>query len=167
MTIPYQKALSNGASPFMRWVLSPVLLIFAGLSVFQMQETVEEGRLAGTIICVGLILACLAGVLALWGVPGMGRIVSGIIALAFGAYVVHECFLDFDGEWGWGKSRSQTTPINSILGFLVFGLPCLIYTVLGRFTVRQEAEYDPMEDGACDEWSDDDEIEEGERLTRK
>lgn len=85
----------------------------------------------------------------------MGRIVSGIVALAFGAYLVHECFLDFDGDWGWGKGRSQATPLNSILGFLVFGLPCLLYTVLGRFALEEEAEENPGDYPEEDEGIDD------------
>lgn len=157
MSVSKKEAFPRPANP-LRWVLSPLLLLFSAVFVIPLLETVEEDRLAGTVICAGLIIACLAGVLALWGVPGTGRIVSGIVALGFGGYLVHECFLDFDGDWGWGKSRSQATPINSILGFLVFGLPCLAYTVLGSSMLENKAEEDPEED----EWPDDDEPEDRE-----
>src|SRR5688572_19316886 len=111
MTVPYQQVFSHKASPFMRWCLSPFLLIFAAVFVIPLLDSIGEHRQSGVIVTSLLITLCVTGFLALWGVPFVGRIVSGIIALAFGWYLVDECILHFDGSWGFGKSRSSTTPI--------------------------------------------------------
>ena len=131
----------------MRWVLSPFLLLFAAVFSIPLLESIEEHRQTGVIATSLGILLCIAGFLALWGVPLVGRIVTAIIAFGYGWYVIDQCIIKFDGSWGWGESKSATTPINSILGFLVFGLPCLIYTIFGRFTVRKEGESEENFDG--------------------
>lgn len=132
----YRITFEKGASRFVRWSLSPVLVIFAVIISFQAVTCREEGRIPGMVICVVLVVTCIAGLLALWGVRHAGRIVTGIIGAGYAAYLIQECFVDFDGNWGWGARRSETTPVNSILGFLIFGVPCLIYTIFGRFTIR-------------------------------
>lgn len=150
MTVPYQQVFSRKASPFMRWVLSPFLLLFAAVFFIPLLESVEAHRQTGVITMSLVILVCIAGFLALWGVPLVGRIVTGIIAFGYGWYVVDQCIVNFDGSWGWGGPKAATTPINSILGFVVIGLPCLIYTIFGRFTVRkepgQEDDFDAFDD---------------------
>jgi hypothetical protein len=156
MTVPYQQVFSRRASPFMRWVLSPFLLLFAAVFFIPLLESIEEHRQAGVIATSLVILLCIAGFLALWGVPLVGRIVTGIVAFGYCWYVIDQCIIKFDGFWGWGGSKSATNPINSILGFLVFGLPCLIYTLFGRFTVRQEVESEEdFDDFGCEDEDDD------------
>jgi len=154
MTIPYQQVFSRRASPFMRWALSPFLLLFAAIFFIPLLESVEAHRQIGVITTSLVILLCVAGFLALWGVPFVGRIVTGIIAFGYGWYVVDQCIINFTGYWGWGGPKSGTTPINSILGFMIFGLPCLIYTIFGRFTVRRGPDLDSDLD-AFDEFEDD------------
>ena len=154
MTVPYQQVFSRRASPFMRWVLSPFLLIFAAVFFIPLLESIEEHRQAGVIATSLVILLCIAGFLALWGVPFVGRIVTGIIAFGYGWYVIDQCVINFTGSWGWGGRKSETTPINSILGFMVFGLPYLIYTIFGRFTVRREPDVD-FDSDAFDDIGDD------------
>ena len=156
MTVPYQEVFDRRASPFMRWCLSPVLLIVAAVFTIPLRDSMEAGDSFAVIVTSLLIVLCVSGLLALWGLPFVGRIASGIIALVFGWYLVDQCFINFNGDWGFGKKRSETTPINSICGFLVFGLPCLIYTVFGRFTFRKESEYDgDFDDFDCDDLDDD------------
>ena len=156
MTVPYQEVFDRRASPFMRWCLSPVLLIVSAVFTIPLRDSMEAGDSFAVIVTSLLIILCVSGLLALWGVPFVGRIASGIIALVFGWYLVDQCFINFNGDWGIGKKRSETTPINSICGFLVFGLPCLIYTVFGRFTFRKEPEYDgDFDDFDFDDLNDD------------
>jgi hypothetical protein len=81
---------------------------------------------------------------------------TAVIAFGYGWYVVDQCIIiDFDGSWGWGGPKSATTPINSILGFLVFGLPCLIYTIFGRFTLREAESKEDFDDFDCEDEDDD------------
>jgi hypothetical protein len=35
-------------------------------------------------------------------------------------------------------SRAESSPRNAILGFIVIGLPCMWYTIFGRFTLKDE-----------------------------
>lgn len=141
-----QQTFENGASPFSRWVLSPVLILTViFLSTVVLPDVLSEGRVIGLIVIAAIGLACIAGLLALWGVPYAGRIVTGVVASGYAAYVYSECFVEFEGDWGFGKSRGDTTPINSILGFIVFGLPCAIYTILGRFSLRAEPKFEDDE----------------------
>lgn len=132
----YRDTFEKGASRFVKWSLSPVLAIFAVLISFQAMTCREEGRISGMVICVVLVVTSSAGLLALWGVRHSGRIVTGMIGGGYAAYLFQECVVDFDGNWGWGSRRSETTPLSSILGFLIIGLPCLIHTIFGRFTIR-------------------------------
>jgi hypothetical protein len=136
----YRATFERGASGFVKWSLSPVLLLFAVLFSFQTSACLKEGNSAGLVIGCALVVLSIAGLLALWGVKHAGRIVTGLIGFGYAAYLIHECFVDFDGNWGWRSKRSETTPVNSILGFVIIGLPCLIYTIFGRFTIRRAAD---------------------------
>lgn len=140
----HQKTVSCRASPFLRWSLSPFLLLFAVVFLIPLREAIDALRWEGVIASCFLIVLCVSGFLTLWGIPFVGRIVTGIIAFSFGGYVIDRCFIRFDGNWGWGGMRGVASPIHSILGFLVFGLPCLIHTIFGRFTIRKQS--DPTED---------------------
>lgn len=146
MGLPYQQVFSRGASPFLRWSLSPFLLFFAVVFTFPLLESAGTHHMAGMIGFSLLVLVCLAGLLALWGIPFVGRIVTGIISLAYGWYVVDQCFIRFDGTWDMLKSKSSVSPIHAIMGFLVFGFPCLVYTITGRFPLGRKPEKENQED---------------------
>lgn len=136
----YRVTFEKGASGFVKWSLSPVLILFAVLFSFQSKACLEEGNSVGMVISCALVVLCIAGLLALWGVKHAGRIVTGLIGGGYAAYLIHECFVDFDGNWGWRSKSSEANPVNSILGFILIGVPCLIYTIFGRFTIRQTAD---------------------------
>ena len=57
---------------------------------------------------------------------------------AYLAYLIHEWIFDNEKAIGFGAARSQATPLNSLMGFIVIGLPCFWYTVWGRFTFRPQ-----------------------------
>ncbi len=139
----------------MRWSLSPFLVLFAVVFFTPIPELLEKQKYDGVFGFSIVITLCLAGLLSLWGVPFMGRIVTGIISSVCVWYLVDQCIIRFDGNWGWGGRKSSASPINSVLAFLVFGLPCLIYTILGRFTFRKEPEHD-LEFDCYDDFDDDD-----------
>lgn len=155
MSVPYQEVFSRKPSPVVRWLLSPFLIIFEAVFFIPLFDAMSEGRQVGVIATSLAIILCFCGALALWGVPYIGRVVTAIITFSSGYYLVDECFINFSGDWGWSRSRSSTTPINSIVAFFVFGLPCLIYTILGRFTLRPKPELaDDFEDYVIDEYND-------------
>lgn len=121
-----------GASPFVRWAFSPVLLLFAVIFCFVARDSYAEGRPWGALLTVAIIVICLAGTLALWGVRYAGRVVSGIVGVGYTWYLIDQCFIHFDGTWGFAQGKSETTPLNSILGFFFIGLPCLLHAIRGN-----------------------------------
>lgn len=138
MKLPFQEMFGRGASPFVRWCLSPFLLLAPTVFFIPLLDALEAGNQVAVIVGSLAILLCLSGLLALWGIPLAGRIASGIISLAFGGYLIDQCVVGFKADQGYGKGWLEPNQIRSILGFLGFGLPCLIYTVFGRFTFRKE-----------------------------
>ena len=131
----WQQVFSRKAGPFMRWVLGTFLLLYSAFMIIPLRGAIEDGRMVGVIACSLMMLMCVAGFLATWGVPYVGRIVTGLIALAYAYYVLDECILNFDGDWGFGETGAS--PKNAILGFIVFGLPCALYTIFGGFGLSE------------------------------
>jgi Na+/proline symporter len=141
-----------GASGFVRWSLSPLVLLFALL----MPLLIEEWTPIGIVIMGGMALACLALLAGFWLPAHIGRwafrVLAGLIFAAYASYLIHE-FLFTDKQFKIVQSRGQASPRNALLGFVIIGLPCLMYAVLGRFTLKPpepESESD-MDDDAMDE----------------
>ncbi len=151
----WQAVFSRKASPLMRWLLGPFLLFYAAFMIIPLQKAMEEGRTVGVVVCLIMMLVCVAGFLATWGVPLVGRICSGFIALLYVWYVADQWIINFDGDLGAGERRSATNPINAVLGFFFWGLPCAIYTIFGRFSWRKEEGWEG--DDFTDEYEDDEE----------
>lgn len=121
----------------MKWTLTPVLLLFTVLMIWELPRPYHEGRLAGVVACGSLSAMGISGVLALWGVQQAVRVVTGIIGAFSLYYLIDQCFLHYPGHLGFGSRRSSQTPLNSILAFIFFGLPCLLITFLGRSTIKR------------------------------
>lgn len=51
------------------------------------------------------------------------------------------------------QGRSEASSRNALLGFIIFGLPCLMHAVLGRFTLKapESASEAEIEDDASGE----------------
>jgi len=79
-----------------------------------------------TAIALGLVVATIAPSKGAWGI----RVVTFTIFAAYLFYLIYEFW--FSGqELSISARRSQASPFNSILGFLFFGVPCLLYTLWG------------------------------------
>jgi hypothetical protein len=84
------------------------------------------GQVAFTAIALGLLVATIAPSRGAWGI----RVVTFTIFAAYLSYLLYEFW--FSGQQlSISPRRSQATPFNAILGFLFFGVPCLIYTLWG------------------------------------
>jgi hypothetical protein len=68
--------------------------------------------------------------------PG-GRGVTGIVFVAFLAYLADE--VRSGKPWRFG-SRGEETPLDALLGLIIIGLPCLRYTLVGRFGSDDEVD---------------------------
>jgi len=81
---------------------------------------------------------CLAAIFALYDArrfPWAARTVTAVIFLAYLGYLIDQVV--FSDKPLAPTRRSEASPWNSILGFIIIGLPALWYTVLGRFSLRK------------------------------
>jgi hypothetical protein len=138
---------SESPRGFYFWSLAPFLLLF--LVVMPLARPPE---LTGVVILCTVEL--LAGLLLLglfnpfrfwWAFRGVGAIV-------FLGYVAYLVAMLFEGKVA-APRRAQPSMLNAIAGLVVFGLPGLWFSLLGRFTMRPEP---PSED--FDEFTEDEEV---------
>lgn len=120
-----EQTFSKGSSTFLKVVLAPCLAISVVVSFLAFQDAVSEHRIEGIIACTAFNIVCICGLLALWGVPYCGRIVTGLIALAFAYFFIDEWFI----------TENSSNKLNPALGLFCIGLPCLLYTIMGRFSI--------------------------------
>jgi len=106
------------------------------------------------ILVSGMEFMCVALLAGFWLPARVGRwafrALTGSIFLAYGAYLLHELALT-DKPFRIAGSPSEASPRNALLGFIVIGLPCLWFTLFGRFTLRPpptEPEIDELDDDA-------------------
>ncbi len=123
-----------GGSRFIFWCLAPVLLISGVGLPFLLGDWTPQKVIvtAAWTACSLLAIPALYDSKRFWWAA---RSVTGLIVLAYAAYVIHE-FSFTDDEFGLTGPRSESSPRNAILGFFVIGLPCLWYTIFGRFQFR-------------------------------
>ena len=105
-------------------------LIAVGMFLFFAGDEWTFGRIITQIgfsaIAVGLVVATVSPRHGWWGL----RLVTFTIFAAYLAYLIYELWYSGEGLT-ITQRQSQATPFNSILGFLFFGVPCLIYTLWG------------------------------------
>lgn len=133
----FQTTFEKGSRPFVKWSLSPVLVLFSVLIFSQAITSYHESRPVGVAACLIADVTAICSLLAIWGVKHAGRVVTGIIGGVSVYYVLDQWVFDFPGYVGLSSRRSSTTPLNSLLAFFAFGFPCLVYTIFGRPTIRK------------------------------
>ncbi len=84
------------------------------------------GQVIFTALAIGLLVATISPEKGWWGI----RLVTFIIFITYFSYLIDQLWLT-DQALDFPDRKSQATPFNSILGFLTFGIPCLIYTLWG------------------------------------
>jgi len=123
-----------GSSPFIRWALSPFILLF----VILMPLCVEKWTSTALLITAGMEALCLALLAGFWLPARIGhwafRLVAALVFLAYTSYLVHEFFFT-DAPLRFSGPRSQASPRNALLGYFIIGLPCFWYALKGRFTL--------------------------------
>ena len=142
-----------GGGGFIRWALSPFVLLFAVV----MPLVIDEWTFGRAVLIGGMELMCFCLLAGFWLPPRIGfwafRLLAGTIAIAYAAYLVHEFFFT-DKSFTVTGRRSDASPFNALLGFLVIGVPSLLFAVLGRFSLRPPPE--PASDEHTIESDDDD-----------
>lgn len=121
-------AVLFGRSKPLFWVLGPLLL--GGLATVTFPLNIEDGfHLAAVLVCdlAGLFL-----LLCLWPyheIPGVQRLLTATVAVAFTYYVLDAWFPGLFPRKGSPASVGMASA-----GFLTIGVPCWKYVLLGRFT---------------------------------
>ena len=143
-----------GGSRFIRGVLSPLVLLF-GLVMPLLIEQWTPTRIAVMVVMEAMCLALLAG---FWLPARFGhaafRILTGLVFLVYAGYLLDESVFHAAGFKLTG-SEGEASPRNALLGFLIIGLPCLWYSLLGRFTLRPPKIRPEIEELQEDEDDDD------------
>lgn len=127
--VRFGDVLFNG-SRFIFWMLSPILVfILVGMPLLD-----HRWRPWSSIIIFGIDATAVLLLLALydskrywWAARG----VTGVVFIAYLGYLGDE--IQSGKPWRFGP-RSEESPLNALLGLLIIGLPCLRYTLAGRFT---------------------------------
>jgi hypothetical protein len=121
-------------SRFIFWCLAPVLFL-CGVGLPLMLDDWTPVKL---MLTAAWSVGCFAAIFALYDArrfPWAVRTVTGIIFLACVGYLIDQ--LVFSGKPLEPTRRSEASPWNSIVGFIVIGFPALWYTILGRFSLRK------------------------------
>lgn len=126
-----------GGSRFIRWALSPFVLIFA----ISMPLIIEEWTLSRAALMAGIEFMCLSLLAGLWLPAKIGnwafRILAGSVFLAYASYLIYELFLS-GAPFRLSGRRGEASPRNALLGFVIIGLPSLWFALKGRFSLRAE-----------------------------
>ena len=125
-----------GGSRFVRWALSPFVLLFAVV----MPLLVENWTLKLAGMIAGMEFLCVALLAGFWLPARIGqwafRSLAAAVFLVYAGYLVDQ-FLFSDTPFRLVESRSEVSPHNALLGFVIIGLPSLWYALLGRFALRK------------------------------
>ncbi len=108
--------------------------------VILMPLVIEGGTPTRVLLLIGMELMCVALLAGFWLPARIGhwafRVLAGFVFLAYAAYLIHEFFFT-DTPFRLVESRGAASPRNALLGFVIIGLPSLLFAVLGRFTLRR------------------------------
>lgn len=120
-------------SRFVFWCTAPVLALAAVGAPFLIRDwTPQKVALVGAAST-----ACVLAIFAIYDARRFrlaARSLTGLIFLAYLGYLVEE--LVFTDKPLQPTRHGEASPWNSILGFVVIGLPCLWHSVLGRFSLQ-------------------------------
>jgi hypothetical protein len=125
-------------SRFIRWALSPFILIFA----VSMPLLVENWNAKTTVMIAGLELVCIALLAGFWLPARWGlwafRLLAAMVFLAYAAYVIDMMFL-----------TKTSPPYQALIGFLVIGVPSLWFALKGRFSLHAPPSREELEAGSA------------------
>jgi hypothetical protein len=124
-----------GGSPFVRWSLTPFVILFALLIPMYIQQWTPF-RIA---LIVGMELACCVLLAGFWLPERNGRwafrALAGAVFLFYFGYFIDKFVLN-DAPFKFFGRRAEASPRNALVAFIVIGLPCLWYALFGRFTLK-------------------------------
>jgi hypothetical protein len=101
-----------------------------------------------------LLIAALSGTALLYAAALLwprylwitGRIVAVMVFLFYAAYAISEWFFS-DHPFVLGQRKSVASPLNSLLGLLIIGVPALLYAIRRRQPEPQPSALADDDDG--------------------
>ena len=128
-----------GGSRFIFRTLAPILLCCGAVL-----PSLVAGWTASRVIFVSSVeafLLCLSlGLYDPRRFRWATRCATGVVFCAYLAYLVDEVFLSSKGAGVVSGNRAEATSRNAVAGFIAIGLPCLWYTIFGRFSLRDQGQ---------------------------
>ena len=135
-----------GGSPFIRFMLTPCVLIFAIFFPFAL----DDWTWLKALLLVGMELGCVALLAGLWLPARWGqwafRVLASLVFLAYAAYLIYEFYFSHH-KFHLTGHRSEASRDNALRGFIIIGLPCLWFAIFGRLSFKPaEPENNPEEE---------------------
>jgi hypothetical protein len=129
-----------GGSRFIFWALAPVLLL-CGAGLPFLVEWWSAWRVLFVTLVEALLISFVLGLYDPVRFRWATRCVTGAVFCVYLAYAFDKVFLNGEGAGGVFGGRAEASPQNAVAGFIAIGLPCLWYTVFGRFTRRDKGRH--------------------------
>jgi len=117
--------------PVLMWVLTPLMVAFTFFMFifFNSDEWTTPrivGQIAFSLMALGMLVTTIAPKHGWWGI----RLVAFVIFAGYFSYLINQ-FVIQDQSFDPTVARSSASPFNALLGFLFFGIPCLMYSLWG------------------------------------
>jgi hypothetical protein len=130
---------------FIFWLALPVLLLFGAMLPY----AIESWTPLRAVLVAGVELFIIFALIGLYNPQRFGWAFRGVTALIFLAYlgylVTQLAFPPNPSTLDEG--RSAPSPRKAVIGFVVIGLPCLWYTLVGSFRRNKASKHQtPNED---------------------
>lgn len=116
------------------WFVAPWVLLGLVAFIFVAKGSFESGETVAGLLASYCAALCVIGLYAMLAPRHgliVGRVIAGTLALAYVGYFVLTCFIEGQ-PFRFTTQRSQATPFNAVLGFIVIGLPCAHFALTGR-----------------------------------
>jgi hypothetical protein len=126
-----------GGSRFLFWSLAPILAIFAVVFPFMITEWTARSYFLVAII-EPMLVAFILGLLNPQRFRWATRCGTGLVFCLYLVFAINQVFLSGKSLGaGSGKGKpGELSPLRAIMGLIVIGLPCLWYTVRGRWSLK-------------------------------
>lgn len=133
-------------SRFLFWVLAPWLVLGCVAFCLVAKDAFDDSHALRGAFASSFAALCALGLFAMisrkYGLL-YGRMIAAIVAIAYLWYFADTYFVEGQSLAPGGR-RSDSTPFNAICGFLVIGVPCIIFAVTGRrFWGKRQDEEQP------------------------
>jgi hypothetical protein len=125
-----------GGSRFIFWTLAPVLLLFAVL----MPLSTAGWNATKVVLIAGMDAAALLLVFGLYNTKKFWWALRGVTGIVFCLYLVYLIDELIHSSITLKGLLTGESPLEVIKTFIGIGIPCLLYTLVGKFSRREASE---------------------------